>query len=253
MRNEVNMKDFDKLSKSEQNIYTTELAKCDGCKSFKDCKQDLKGYMPIISYDEIFNKYRIGSAKCDKMQGATNTQLIRDSKYQTFEAINKQEIMEHLNKYKTLYIYGNAGIGKTHTLYYIANKYNEQGLSVYVNLFQNCLREIKETLSKYDKYDRESNTQSLVRTLQNVDVLCLDDLGNEKASAWTLLEILQTIIDYRYLHKKITIVSSNHTTTQLYNIYKTTKEVHSTQIAPIISRLKDFGEIEFKGKYWRKR
>ena len=30
------------------------------------------------------------------------------------------------------------------------------------------------------------------------------------------------------------------------------KEIEITQIAPIISRLKDFGEIEFKGKYWRR-
>jgi DNA replication protein DnaC len=243
---------FDKLSESDQVIFNIEIVKCDNCKSFKDCKQSVKGYKPVITYDEIFNKYRVSNTKCEKMQGATNTPLIREIKYKTFEADNKQEMMDHLNKYKTLYVYGPPGIGKTHLLFYIANAYNEIGNDVYINLFQNCIREIKEALSKYDKYDRESNTQSLIKTLQEVDVLCLDDVGNEKSTAWTLLEVLQAVIDYRYLHKKITIVSSNHTTAQLYNIYKNTKDVHSTQIAPIISRLKDFGEIEFKGKYWRK-
>jgi len=250
MKRDDNM--FNELSELDKIIYTNELAKCNGCKSFKDCKQDMQGYKPIISYDEIFNKYRVSSTKCEKMQGATNTQLIRDSKYKSFEADNKREIMEHLNKYKTLYVYGNSGIGKTHLLYYLANKYNENGLDVYINLVQNCMREIRESLSQYDKYSRDANTQSLIRTLQQVDVLCLDDLGNEKASAWTLLEVLQAVIDYRYLHKKITIVSSNHKSTDLFKIYKNVKEIEVTQIAPIISRLKDFGEIEFKGKYWRR-
>jgi len=227
---------FNKLSELDQIIYTKELAKCDRCNSFKDCKQDSLGYKPVITYDEIFNKYRVSSGKCERMQGATNTPLIRDMKYKTFEADNKQEIMEHLNKYKTLYIFGNSGIGKTHLLYYLANAYNENGLDVYINLVQNCMREIRETLSKDEKnkYTNGVKTQSLIRTLQNVDVLCLDDLGNEKASAWTLLEVLQSVIDYRYLHKKITIVSSNHKSTDLFKIYKNVKDIEVTQIAPII-------------------
>jgi len=243
------MEHFDKLTKLDQIIYTNELAKCDECKSFQECKQSIKGYMPTIAYDKIFNKYRISSVRCPKMYGATNTPLIRDAKYNDFTAYNKDEILTHFNKYKTIYIYGGAGIGKTHFLYSVAKKFNEVGLNVYVNLYQNCLNEIKETMNNYEK----SNIQSVIRNLQEVDVLCIDDLGNEKASAWTLLDILQSIIDYRYLHKKITVISSNHTITQLYNIYKATKDTHPTEVAPIMSRLKDFGEIEFKGKYWRKR
>jgi DNA replication protein DnaC len=247
------MDNFNKLNKLDQTIFKNELDKCTKCKSFKECTQSLQGYKPVIIYDELFNKYRIGNKKCPKMQGGTNTPLIREPQYKTFEAYNKQEILEHLNKYKTLYIYGIPGLGKTHLLYYIANTYNENGFDVYINLFQKCLQEIKQALSQYDKYNREANIQSLIKTLQEVDVLCLDDIGNEKASAWTLLDVMQSIIDYRYLHKKITIISSNHKTVELFKLYKNVKDVAPTQIAPIISRLKDFGEIEFKGKYWRRK
>ena len=237
------------LTELEQTIFKNEKNNCDKCKSFKNCPLDIKGLMPIVIYDKIYNSYRIGHKKCLKAWGSSNTSLIKESKYEIFEAINKKEIIDQLEKNNHLYLMGLPGLGKTHFLYYIANIYNEKGKDVYVNLTQNMMREIKERLSQYQ--EKEGNTRSIVNTLQQVDVLCIDDLGNERASSFTLLEVLQAVIDYRYLHNKMTIISSNHHPDKLFNFYKNVKDVEPSQIAPIISRLKDFGIIEIKNKYWR--
>jgi len=147
-----------------------------------------------------------------------------------------------------LYIHSASGLGKSHFLHHVGNLYNAKGKDIYINLVQNCMQEIKETFNKF----KESKMSSVIRHLQTVDVLLLDDLGNERATAFTLLEVLQAVIDYRYLHNKITIISSNHKPDDLFKLYNNVKEVHASQIAPIISRLKDFNVMEYKSKYWRK-
>ncbi|MPZ49697.1 MAG: hypothetical protein GEU75_10450 [Dehalococcoidia bacterium] len=58
----------------------------------------------------------------------------------------------------------------------------------------------------------------LVSSLQEVDVLVLDDLGAEKPSAWTL-DTLFTIIDHRHGEDATTIITSNLSLEQLAKRY----------------------------------
>lgn len=230
------MNELDKL------IYDERKKKCDECISYETCKQDLIGIAPIIIND------RLSGVKCSRARGSMNTNLILDQKYMTVELDNKKELFNQLKINHTLYIHSKSGLGKTHFLYYLANLYNGNGKNIYINLVQNCMLEIKETFNKY----QDATISSVIRKLQTIDVLLLDDLGNERATDFTLLEVLQAIIDYRYLNNKITVVSSNYAPDELFKIYNNVKNVHASQIAPIISRLKDFGSIEYKSKYWRK-
>ena len=223
-------------------IYNERKKICDECISYETCKQQLQGFAPIVINGKVED------IVCNKARGGSNTDLIYDQKYNKVECVNKKELFKQLRTNHTLYIHSASGLGKTHFLYHLANLYNNKGKGVYINLVQNCMLEIKETFNKF----QDATISSVIKHLQTVDVLLLDDLGNERATAFTLLEVLQAIIDYRYLHGKITIISSNHKPDDLFKLYNNVKEVHASQIAPIISRLKDMGVMEYKSKYWRK-
>lgn len=223
-------------------IYTERKKICDECISYETCKQDLIGIAPIIINDKL------SGVRCNKARGGMNTNLILDQKYMKVDCDNKKELFNQLKNNHTLYIYGKSGIGKTHFLYHTANLYNGKGKDIYINLVQNCMLEVKETFNKF----QDASISSVIRKLQTIDVLLLDDLGNERATDFTLLEVLQAVIDYRYLNNKITIISSNYAPDELFKIYNNVKNVQASQIAPIISRLKDMGVMEYKSKYWRK-
>ena len=246
---------FNELDELDKLLYTASELKCKNCMSYSNCTQDIHGIHSIITHSELFNTYSLTNTPCGKKHGTANTRHIKLDKYKTVECDNKKILLDQLIKYNTLYIHGSPGLGKTHFLYYLANGYNKKGKSIYIDLFQNVINELKQRISLSKELGRNylgKSSQSLITRLQNVDVLLIDDLGNERATEYTLLEVLQSIIDYRYLHNKTTIISSNHSTTKLHSIYRSTNGVLTTQIAPIISRLKDFGEFEYKSKYWRK-
>ncbi len=239
---------IEKLDKLQKIIYKDSLDKCKQCKSYKECNQSLIGYSPLIVYNKMYDSYKIGSKKCDKAYGVCNSSLIELNKYDTVECENEAEIIKHYKERKSLYIYGKAGIGKTHYLYYLSKKYVQQGKNVYINHMQQILNDIKGTWNK-DNSISKMNQDTIIERLQNIDVLIVDDLGNEMASEWSVLDVLQSIIDYRIINNKPIIISSNHTPREVGNIYA--RKVYQGQIKHIISRLEDLGAIEFKGKYWR--
>lgn len=230
------MNELDKL------VYERRKKICEECQGYDSCKQDMKGIATKIVDDKLVNYI------CNKAKGSCNTDLILNEKYKVVECDNKKELFKQLKLNKTLYIHSKPGLGKTHFLYHIAKLYNDNGKNVYVNLVQNCMLEIKETFDQF----KDSTMSSIIKKLQTVDVLLLDDLGNERATAFTLLEVLQAVIDYRYINGKITVISSNHKPDELFSLYNNVKDVHASQIAPIISRLNDMGVMEYKSKYWRK-
>ncbi len=123
-----------------------------------------------------------------------------------------------------------------------------QGKNVYINHMQQILNDIKSSWNKDNRISQQ-NQETIIKRLQEVDVLFIDDLGSELASEWSVLDVLQSIIDYRYINEKPTIVSSNHSPRALGNIYA--RKVYINQIEHIISRLEDLGAVEYKAKYWR--
>ena len=99
----------------------------------------------------------------------------------------------------------------------------------------------------------EQGEVSHVEYLQNVDYLFIDDLGNESKSEFNVADILLPIIDYRYVNKKPTFISSNYSLAELYGMYGSVikGDYAQKQVRPLISRLKTFGELEIKSKNWR--
>lgn len=247
----------DKLSPIDRLIYEQQKDICDTCESFAKCRQDLKGYTPVIVHDDVADKYHVGYRLCDKVVGPCNDPVIREERYQAFEAYNKEEILEQIKTGKSIYLHSKVGMGKTHWLMWLSNVYTKKKKSVYVNKVQNAINEF------YDKMnDDNKDERNFVRQLQEVDVLCLDDLGNEHATQFTVSGFLFPVIDYRYLHHKPTYITSNYDIPHgLFERYQQSSGVNGQPkvapetMAPIISRIEDrniYSVIELKNKNWRK-
>ena len=103
-----------------------------------------------------------------------------------------------------LYIYsGTKGSGKTRLVVSIANelieKYKE---SVKFTTSMSVLDEIRKTWSE-NKSDSD-----LIKSLSETDILIIDDFGVEQEKGW-INEKFYSIINGRYIDKKITIFTSN--------------------------------------------
>jgi predicted ATPase len=236
---------MDKLNKLDQIIYDNAKVVCNECESFETCKQSLIGYEITIVYDEMFDKELLSSRKCKKYRGTCNDETVRHIKYKEFEAHNKSELLKALQEEKSIYISGKVGTGKSHFLYYTANGFNERGKSVYITHMQDIVEIISNSMRTNEPYGW------LINDLKNVDVLCLDDIGNEAFNDYVISSVLQPVINHRYLKEMITIITSNYKYTELLNVYS--KKSDSRRIAPIVSRLGTYEQIEMKNCYWRKR
>ena len=168
------------------------------------------------------------------------------SKYDEWNANNKQEIVNHINKHHSIYLYGKYGTGKTHFLYWLSKKYQEQGASIYISMMGDINRKIKQEINdrKNDIYNKSEETK-----MRECTVLCIDDLGNEYMTQF-VHEVLSTVINYRYINNLPTFITSNYTLKELYNVYS--QSVGETKAGQIVSRVMKFGAIKLDAINYRK-
>lgn len=104
-------------------------------------------------------------------------------------------------KSPSLYLFGGAGLGKTHLALSIANAVLEQGRDVVYVSAQNAFSAVeRERFS-----DGEGNT---LAALQNAELLILDDLGTEYLSPY-VSSCLYSLINTRVCRSLPTIYTSN--------------------------------------------
>lgn len=165
-----------------------------------------------------------------------------NQRYDEWNAINKDEIRQHVNKYHTIYLWGMYGRGKTHFLKYASKKYFQNGNDVFFEKLSDTFMRIKKEISERNNgiFNKSRETR-----MKECDVLCIDELGNENMTAFTY-EFLINIIDYRYVYNKSTLIASNYDLQTLYSKYKQNKDIGETKSGQLISRLKTLGEIELQ-------
>ena len=99
---------------------------------------------------------------------------------------------------------GPSDNGKTHLLVAICRRwlaYGKPARYAYVPLL---LHELKSGFSQGADSEYEERWQRFL----NIDLLALDDLGTENPTSW-VQEHLDTLIDYRLMHKLPTVVTTN--------------------------------------------
>jgi DNA replication protein DnaC len=103
-----------------------------------------------------------------------------------------------------LLIHGNPGNGKTFTSACIGNALIKQNIPVICVGVISLLQRIQKTFNNHEK----EGVNTILTSLDNAELLILDDLGTEKDSDWSKSMIYQ-IIDSRYRLNKPVIITTN--------------------------------------------
>ena len=106
-----------------------------------------------------------------------------------------------------LTLLGATGTGKTHIAFAIGWEWLIQGKSVLYYHGEDLLDSLRDGYSRTGKGDPESYDRIMSFT-QNASLLILDDLGAEQETKWSIPK-LEQIIDYRYVHQKPLIITTN--------------------------------------------
>lgn len=106
-----------------------------------------------------------------------------------------------------LYLYSAAkGSGKTRMIASIANELmQEKKKRVKFAVSTTILKEIKATWQRESTYTESK----LLDDLSNTDILIIDDFGTEKIAGW-INDRFYHVINERYIHKKVTLFTSNY-------------------------------------------
>lgn len=108
-----------------------------------------------------------------------------------------------------LIIYGNIGYEKTYFGACIANKMIEQDRIVLMEKSSSIIDKIKESFNKDGILEMQ-----IIELYSNVDMLIIDDFGNENLSKWAL-EKLYKIISNRYDNELPIVITTRYNKEQL--------------------------------------
>ena len=113
----------------------------------------------------------------------------------------------------SFYLWGAAGVGKSHqaaALLYQIKQNNMDKIFSWINV-PSLLLQIRDT---FQNKSTQTSELEIVKFYSEVDWLCLDDLGAEKSSDWSL-QTLYLIVNERYEQEKTTIITSNLSLSEL--------------------------------------
>lgn len=198
-----------------------------------ECNNNEYRYKPY--YDEIYQMWTEMAVPCKCQK--TRKVLRRLKKSGLQDAINKsfknyetdtewrkklkEMVMKWLSeKDKWLYIGGSPGSGKTHLCIAAMLKLLKEGKEVYYMLWREDIPKLKSLVTEHEEYERRMSE------LKNVDVLYIDDLfktgrtenGAKQRPTAADINIAFEIINHRYVANKLTVITSECTTTELVDI-----------------------------------
>ncbi len=166
------------------------------------------------SYCECF-KSLCGKLAADELNKSSQLKLSNFdnfllSYYSGEDYYAMKSILEYTKQYaftfstssKSLFMFGQTGLGKTHLSLAIANHVLKKGYSVIYDSTINILRNIEKEHFSYE------HSSDMIDLVMNTDLLILDDLGTEYESSFYNATIYN-IVNTRLNRSKPTIISTN--------------------------------------------
>lgn len=210
--------------------YNVPQARCPICHDM-EVIESTKGWELCSCVRKRQQEYRFAGAKIPpKMREQTlanfslsyysPTEMVddRDSQYRKAEKALKgaEEFIENIlqnRPTKGLYLFGGAGVGKTHLVSGIANQLMQSEITPLYLMVADLLDEIRKG---YESVEADTSAVALMEQAKETPVLILDDIGAERATEWSIEKLFQ-IINHRYLNQLPTVMTSNYDLDDLAN------------------------------------
>lgn len=242
--------------------WLSDVKKCDACRGLAYCAQQIKGQYMDLYMDQFL---ALGIHRCDyykqeesKLSHGAYYLETKLSKEQLLIDLSKldcskesdayaktvlriMDLIENEHPQKGLYLWGKPGVGKSFLMIGITNVYTKRRIRcAFVNV-PTWISELKRMFHDHDAMEK------VLRTLRNVDVLALDDIGGESISVWSRDDVLLPLLDYRMEHKKLTFFTSNYAMKELKERYRVTANNQSEPMAAerLLERIKTLADAEF--------
>jgi len=206
----------------------TELCQCLLARYREEQKKELSGLLKLGEDDFDGFDLSLYDDEPDPRTGVSprrNMEIV----YETCREYARKFSADSLN----LFLTGGTGLGKTFLSTCIAKVVSERGFSVVYDTAASVFARYEE-----DKFVRSEEARAAVRRYESCDLLILDDLGTEMATAF-VVSALYTLLNTRLAARRKMVVSSNLGAKELGGRY-------SPQIA---SRLcGEFCVLKFSGR-----
>ena len=109
------------------------------------------------------------------------------------------------SEFDNLLLYGETGLGKTFVCHAIAKELLDGGFTV---LYLTAPRLIRIIEKSRNFYENQSEYSEVLKTIDDVDLLILDDLGTEVMTVVTIASLFD-IINHRLITRKPMVISTN--------------------------------------------
>ncbi|QVK20555.1 ATP-binding protein [Mycoplasmatota bacterium] len=244
---------------SELYRYVNEVTNCKGCRGLEECKMDIVGFYPCLSADKSLinveykqcDFYRVEYQRLKRKNQLVSMYMPRKD-YVDFEPTKERgAIIDYITDFlqndeymKGIYLHGKPGVGKTRILTVTAKKVAKNKKVLFVN-YPDFVREIKSSIN-------EGTLESKVEYLKNIEVLILDDFGDEGLSSdWFRDEVLMPILQNRMSQKKPVFFGSNFSIKHLEDNFNS-KVSDPVKVERLMERIRAVSKpFELKGKNYR--
>ena len=179
-------------------IFTEPCPECNGGHEVKVQKVKQRANIPPSFYEATLESFELNAYLDDK------NQVIDLSQQRKFVESFVNDFMKWEERGLGLYLWSSIrGTGKTFLASCICNELMKR-TPIVTKFVSAC------ELIKMNEEDRKRNfTKPQIDILCECNLLVIDDLGQQKTGENYVDDILFRIIDYRYQHKLVTIVTSN--------------------------------------------
>ena len=224
---------------------------CKECQNLDNCNKEIKGtVLKLVRKEDgsIEREYTL-CPKREEQRKINNNYLIRDFNDELLKSdLNNMEMKAERKEYEKkimqiylgkikdgMFVCGGSGSGKSFPLIALCNHFvRDDKKCAFVDV-KTFIESLKNTFG-----DNKENVR-LMDTVKNVDVLVLDNLGEEKQSEWVRDDVISSIIDYRSKNNSLTFITSCYTLSELekmYNVAKTNIEMGKIKASKFIDKIK---------------